>query len=87
MLFDKSGQQVPPNMVIGVGEIFKKILKEVSSCDLFLSKQFIYVALLATYWQWLFSIVQTDNVRKQHMDDMSISQGISIVLDKHPELR
>ncbi|CDP01706.1 unnamed protein product [Coffea canephora] len=30
---------------------------------------------------------ETDKVRNEHTDDMSVSQAISIVLDRHPELR
>ncbi|KAI5683816.1 hypothetical protein M9H77_05044 [Catharanthus roseus] len=56
-LFDIDGRQVPQQIVIEVGEIFKTILKE------------------------------TDKVRNENSDDMSVSQAISIVLDRHPELR
>ncbi|KAI8029507.1 putative polyamine oxidase 4 [Camellia lanceoleosa] len=56
-LFDMDGRQVPQQMVIEVGEAFKRILKE------------------------------TEKVRDEHSDDMSVLQAISIVLDRHPELR
>nr|WNT94116.1 hypothetical protein [Paeonia lactiflora] len=56
-LFDKDGHQVPQQMVIEVGEIFKKILKE------------------------------TEKVRDEHKDDLSVLQAISVVLDRHPYLR
>lgn len=56
-LFDIKGHQVPQQIVLEVGEVFKKILKE------------------------------TDKVRNEHTTDMSVSQAISIVLDRHPELR
>ncbi|KAL9240975.1 hypothetical protein vseg_015136 [Gypsophila vaccaria] len=56
-LFTLDGRQVPQQMVIEVGEVFKKILKE------------------------------TEKVREDHSDDMSVLQAISIVLDEHPHLR
>lgn len=56
-LFDIDGHQVPQQIVIEVGEIFKTILKE------------------------------TDKVRNEHSNDMSVLQAISIVLVRHPELR
>ncbi|KAJ0963888.1 hypothetical protein J5N97_029010 [Dioscorea zingiberensis] len=56
-LFDKNGHQVPQQLVIEVGQIFERILKE------------------------------TVKIRDEHIDDMSILQAISIVLDRHPELR
>ncbi|KAG4975056.1 hypothetical protein JHK84_032172 [Glycine max] len=57
MLFNIDGKQVPQQMVIEVGDIFKKILEE------------------------------TGKVRDEHTEDISVSQAISIVLDRHPELR
>nr|DAD32575.1 TPA_asm: hypothetical protein HUJ06_011426 [Nelumbo nucifera] len=57
VLFDVDGHQIPQQLVIEVGEIFKKILKE------------------------------TEKVRDEHSEDMSILQAISIVLDRHPHLR
>ncbi|GMH07835.1 hypothetical protein Nepgr_009675 [Nepenthes gracilis] len=56
-LFDIDGKRVPQQMVIEVGETFKRILKE------------------------------TEKVRDDHGDDMSVLQAISIVLDRRPELR
>lgn len=56
-LFNKDGQQVPQQVVVEVGEVFKKILKE------------------------------TEKVREDHSDDMSVLQAISIVLERHPHLR
>lgn len=56
-LFDMDGRQVPQQLVIEVGDVFKRILKE------------------------------TERVRDEHSDDMSILQAIWHVLDKHPELR
>ncbi|KAG0454264.1 hypothetical protein HPP92_025568 [Vanilla planifolia] len=56
-LFDMDGNQVPQELVIKVGLVFEKILKE------------------------------TVKVRDENEDDMSVSQAISIVLDKHQNLR
>lgn len=56
-LFDMAGHQVPQQIVVEVGETFKKILNE------------------------------TEKVRNEHNDDMSIHRAISIVLDRHPDLR
>ncbi|KAG9132362.1 hypothetical protein Leryth_013027 [Lithospermum erythrorhizon] len=56
-LFDANGIQVPQEMVIEVGETFKKILKE------------------------------TEKVRDENRDDMSVMKAIAMVLDSHPELR
>ncbi|XP_020572295.1 probable polyamine oxidase 4 [Phalaenopsis equestris] len=56
-LFGKDGHQVPQELVIKVGEVFERILKE------------------------------TVKIRDEHVDDMSVLQAISFVLDKHPELR
>lgn len=56
-LFDMAGHQVPQQIVVEVGEKFKKILNE------------------------------TEKVRNEHNDDMSIHRAISIVLDRHPDLR
>ncbi|XP_057430081.1 probable polyamine oxidase 4 [Lotus japonicus] len=57
MLFNIDGNQVPQQMVIEVGDTFKKILDE------------------------------TEKVRDEHPEDISVSQAISIVLDRHPHLR
>lgn len=56
-LFTMDGRKIPQQIVIEVGEAFKKILK------------------------------QTETVRDEHVNDMSVSQAMSIVLDRHPELR
>ncbi|XP_077247007.1 polyamine oxidase 5-like [Tasmannia lanceolata] len=56
-LFDMNGCQVPQQLVIEVGDIFVRILKE------------------------------TEKVRDEHSDDMSVLQAISIVLERHPDLR
>eukprot|EP00257_Ricinus_communis_P019943 XP_015579069.1 probable polyamine oxidase 4 [Ricinus communis] len=56
-LFDMNGHQVPKELVIEVGDIFKRILKE------------------------------TERIRDEHPDDMSILQAIKLVLDRHSELR
>ncbi|KAK8489023.1 hypothetical protein V6N12_018787 [Hibiscus sabdariffa] len=56
-LFDMDGSKVPQEMVVAVGDVFKRILKE------------------------------TEKVRDEHAKDMSVHQAISIVLDRHPELR
>lgn len=56
-LFDLGGHQVPQKIVIEIGVIFEKILKE------------------------------TVKVRDENSDDMSVRQAISIVFDRHPELR
>ncbi|GAV61729.1 Amino_oxidase domain-containing protein, partial [Cephalotus follicularis] len=56
-LFDMDGHQVPQQIVIEVGDTFKRILNE------------------------------TEKIRDEHDDDMSVLQAISIVLDRHPELR
>ncbi|KAI3669125.1 hypothetical protein L6452_40349 [Arctium lappa] len=57
MLFDKEGHQVPQQIVIEVGEAFKKILKE------------------------------TEKVRDENHHDLSVLQAISVVLERHQELR
>ncbi|KAJ8752174.1 hypothetical protein K2173_003782 [Erythroxylum novogranatense] len=57
MLFDMDGNQICQQLVIEVGNTFKRILKE------------------------------TEKVRDDNIDDMSILQAIWIVLDRHPELR
>ncbi|KAL2333173.1 hypothetical protein Fmac_014386 [Flemingia macrophylla] len=57
MLFNIDGNQVPQQLVIEVGDTFKKILEE------------------------------TGKVRDESPDDISVSQAISVVLDKHPKLR
>ncbi|XP_042495318.1 polyamine oxidase 5-like [Macadamia integrifolia] len=56
-LFDMEGRQVPQQLVIEVGKIFERILKE------------------------------TEKVRDEHSEDISVLQAISIVLDRHPDLR
>lgn len=57
ILFDMDGRQVPQQIVIEVGDAFKRILKE------------------------------TEKVRDENSHDLSVFQAISIVLDRHPELR
>ncbi|OVA12075.1 Flavin amine oxidase [Macleaya cordata] len=57
VLFDMDGNQIPQQIVIEVGDIFKRILKE------------------------------TEKVRDEHGDDMSVLEAISIVLDRNPDLR
>ncbi|RDX65780.1 putative polyamine oxidase 4 [Mucuna pruriens] len=57
MLFNIDGNPVSQQMVIEVGDTFKKILEE------------------------------TGKVRDEHPEDISVSQAISVVLDRHPELR
>ncbi|MQL87743.1 hypothetical protein Taro_020294 [Colocasia esculenta] len=56
-LFGMDGLQVPQELVVEVGEIFKRILKE------------------------------TEYVRNEHSEDLSVLQAISIVLDRRPDLR
>ncbi|XP_022759407.1 probable polyamine oxidase 4 isoform X4 [Durio zibethinus] len=56
-LFDMDGCKVPQEMVVEVGDVFKRILKE------------------------------TEKVRDENTEDMSVLQAIAIVLDRHPELR
>ncbi|KAL6223413.1 hypothetical protein ACLB2K_006800 [Fragaria x ananassa] len=56
-LFNIDGKQVPQQMVVEVGDVFKRILTE------------------------------TEKVRNENTDDMSVHQAILIVLDRHPELR
>ncbi|XP_057971868.1 probable polyamine oxidase 4 [Malania oleifera] len=56
-LFDMDGRQVPQQMVIEVGDAFKRILEE------------------------------TEKVRNEYSEDMSVLQAISIVLERHPNLR
>ncbi|XP_076888307.1 putative polyamine oxidase 4 [Bidens hawaiensis] len=57
ILFDKEGRQVPQQMVIEVGEAFKRILKK------------------------------TEEVRNENPQDLSVLQAISVVLERHPDLR
>ncbi|XP_019177381.1 PREDICTED: probable polyamine oxidase 4 [Ipomoea nil] len=57
MLFGMDGKQVPKQIVVEVGDAFKKILDE------------------------------TEKVRNEYSQDMSIRQAISIILDRHPELK
>ncbi|MED6195935.1 putative polyamine oxidase 4, variant 2 [Stylosanthes scabra] len=57
MLFNTDGHQVPQQIVMDVGETFKRILEE------------------------------TGKVRDEDPDDMSVQQAISVVLNRHPELR
>ncbi|KAL9320215.1 hypothetical protein ACSQ67_012054 [Phaseolus vulgaris] len=57
MLFNIDGKQVPQQLVIEVGDTFKKILEK------------------------------TGKVRDEHPEDISVSRAISVVLDRHPELR
>ncbi|XP_031475395.1 polyamine oxidase 5-like [Nymphaea colorata] len=56
-LFDVDGCQVPEEIVVGVGELLERILKE------------------------------TEKVRSENIEDMSVLQAVSIVLDRNPELR
>ncbi|GAB4836127.1 hypothetical protein Ancab_001043 [Ancistrocladus abbreviatus] len=59
-------------------------------------------AIVLRIWIWPFScslfsidghqvpqqmVIETEEVREGHKDDMSVLQAISIVLDRHPELR
>ncbi|KAJ4973738.1 hypothetical protein NE237_006912 [Protea cynaroides] len=57
VLFDMEGRQVPQQLVIEVGEKFKRILKE------------------------------TEKVRDEHSEDISVLEAMSVVLDRHPDLR
>ncbi|KAL1223234.1 putative polyamine oxidase 4 [Cardamine amara subsp. amara] len=56
-LYDMHGHKIPPQLVMEVGEAFKRILEE------------------------------TEKIRDETANDMSVLQGISIVLDRNPELR
>ncbi|KAL8171283.1 LOW QUALITY PROTEIN: hypothetical protein V2J09_023087, partial [Rumex salicifolius] len=56
-LFSMDGKQIPQQVVIEVGEVFKRILEE------------------------------TEKVREEHGEDMSVRRAIAIVLDRHPYLR
>lgn len=35
----------------------------------------------------VYRLVQTEKVRNEHSHDLSVLQAISVVLDRHPELR
>lgn len=90
-----AGHQVPQQIVVEVGETFKKILNEVGFLQV-LHGFFIYTYILSSYnfscarilkLIFFFSLLKTEKVRNEHNDDMSIHRAISIVLDRHPDLR
>ncbi|XP_062153379.1 polyamine oxidase 2 isoform X2 [Alnus glutinosa] len=56
-LFDMEGNQVPPELVTKIGEVFESILEE------------------------------TDKIRQEFDEDMSILRAFSIVFERKPELR
>lgn len=78
------GVQVPQQLVAEVGETFKRILKEVRKSFL---EQRSYSNLFQCYFVDFLWMDQTENVRNEHSEDMSIHQAISIVLERHPNLR
>lgn len=83
MLFNIDGKQVPQQMVIEVGDTFKKILEEVKPFHFAHYGVFLIILILNLIIWWL----QTGKVRDEHTEDISVSQAISIVLDRHPDLR
>ncbi|GLT67663.1 hypothetical protein SLA2020_399550 [Shorea laevis] len=56
-LFDMEGNQVPPELVTKIGQVFESILEE------------------------------TDKIRQEYAEDMSILRAFSIVFERRPELR
>lgn len=90
MLFGMDGKQVPKQTVVEVGDAFKKILDEV--VEFLMCFSFHYFQLCASYmqyenWCFMFWVMQTEKVRNEYSQDMSIRQAISIILDRHPELK
>lgn len=94
-LYDMDGHQVPQQMVIEVGETFKRILEEVEHLSKpylkflagsFFSHNCVILCSILQSFASLFSL-QTGKVRDEHTDDLSVLQAISIVLDRLPELR
>ncbi|KAK6919768.1 Amine oxidase [Dillenia turbinata] len=77
-LFNTDGNQVPQELVTQVGEAFESILKE-ANIDVVLLVSSSYFDLLPT--------LQTDKVRQELHEDMSILRAFSIVFERRPELR
>lgn len=88
MLFDMDGRQVPQNTVVQVGDAFKKILCEVCLYSKLLKNAVPLMMLKRPVIRCLFVLLmQTEKVRNEYSHDLSVLQAISIVLDRHPELR
>lgn len=83
------GNQVSPDLVSKVGETFESILKE--AC-LFISPLTLLIAR-NTHLAIIFLIVsqiyflQTEFVRQEFSEDISIRRAIAIVFDRRPDLR
>ena len=45
------------------------------------------IVLLSIFWVGFFSTMQTNKVREEFSEDMSISRAFSIVFDRRPDLR
>ncbi|KAK9093350.1 hypothetical protein Syun_028261 [Stephania yunnanensis] len=82
-LFDKDGKQVPQELVTKIGEVFEKILEELTASTLTAQPALI------TFYGWFYwdSHMGTDKLREECIEDMSIQQAFGIVLDRRPDLR
>jgi hypothetical protein len=72
-----------------VGLIFERILKEVDSCN----SHTFYFALFCVHFQLtliysvIYVVFQTVKLRDEQEHDMPLQQAISMVLERHPDLK
>ncbi|XP_078428830.1 polyamine oxidase 3-like isoform X2 [Wolffia australiana] len=84
-LFDDNGTQIPHYLVTKVGEVFEAILKEASPCSS-LCPNFC-LSVCQRLQVSASGSMQTDKLRGDQSNDMSIKQAIEIVLANRPDLR
>ncbi|XP_073022142.1 polyamine oxidase 2-like isoform X1 [Primulina eburnea] len=83
-LFDMEGKKVSQELVSKVGKTFESILNEACFTNHFL---WLLAASSLFYNSFFADHLQTDVIRQDHSEDMSMQRAISIVLERRPDLR
>lgn len=84
-LFDMDGNQVPQELVTLVGEKFENILKE--ACLFYIFTLLPFLPFFVITFIMLLYVFQTNKIRDEFTEDMSIKSAISLVFERNPKLR
>lgn len=79
------GNQVPQELVTLVGEKFENILKE--ACLFYIFTLLPFLPFFVITFIMLLYVFQTNKIRDEFTEDMSIKSAISLVFERNPKLR